>query len=60
MTFEQRVRQLCEQVAACASETEAIELTRQLQPLMHERIEILRGNLLTMPSFELTKERRRA
>jgi hypothetical protein len=49
MTFEERVRELCKQVAACNSEIEAIGLARQLQSLVHERIEGLRGNLLTMP-----------
>jgi hypothetical protein len=32
MTFEERVRKLCEQAAAAGAETEAIELARQLQP----------------------------
>jgi hypothetical protein len=49
MTFEERVRQLCDHVATSGSETEAIELARQLQSLMHERVEEVRGNLLTMP-----------
>jgi hypothetical protein len=49
MTFEERVRHLCNQVATSGSETEAIQLARQLQSLMHERVEELRGNLLTMP-----------
>jgi hypothetical protein len=61
MTFEERVRQLCEQVAASGSEAEAIELSRELQSLIHERIEVLRGKLLTMPSIGLTfKELKRA
>jgi hypothetical protein len=61
MTFEERVRQLCEQAAAAGSETEAIELARQAQSLIHDRIEELRGNLLTMPSLGSTlKELKRA
>jgi hypothetical protein len=51
MTFEERVRELCKQVATCNSEIEAIGLVRQLQSLMHERVQELRGNLLTMPSL---------
>ena len=51
MTFEERVREMCEQAAACGSEIEAIGLVRQLQSMMHERVEELRGNLLTMPSL---------
>ena len=49
MTFEERVRVLCEQAANSDSETEEIELARQVQSLMHQRVEELRGNLLVMP-----------
>jgi hypothetical protein len=49
MTFEERVRVLCEQAASSDSETEEIELARQVQSLMHQRVEELRGNLLVMP-----------
>jgi hypothetical protein len=49
MTFEERVRALCERAASSDSETEAIELARQVQSLMHQRVEELRGNLLVMP-----------
>jgi hypothetical protein len=56
MTFEERIRQLCEQLAASASEAEAIELSRELQSLIHDRIEGLRGKLLTMPSIGLTSK----
>lgn len=61
MTFEERVRDLCERVARSTSETEAIELARQLQILMHDRVEELRGKLLTMPfSGTLQELRKRA
>jgi hypothetical protein len=61
MTFEERVRDLCEQAARSTSETEGIELARQLQVLMHDRVEELRGNLLTMPfPGRLQKMRKRA
>ena len=56
MTFEERVLHLCEQVAASRSEAEAIELARELQSLIHERIEGLRGKLLTMPSIAVASE----
>jgi hypothetical protein len=56
MTFEECIRELCEQAAACASETGAVELARQLRSLMHERVEELRGNLLTMPLFGPTSK----
>jgi hypothetical protein len=51
MTFQESVRELCEHAAACNSDIEAIGLVRQLQSMMHERVEELRGNLLTMPSL---------
>jgi hypothetical protein len=51
MTFEERVRELCGRVATCNSEIEAVKLARQLQSLVHERVEEPRGNLLTMPSL---------
>jgi hypothetical protein len=61
MTFEERVRDLCERVARSTSETEAIELARQLQILMHDRVEELRGKLLTMSfSGTLQELRKRA
>jgi hypothetical protein len=60
MTFEERVRQLCEQAAAAGSETEAIDLVRQAQSLIHDRIEGLRGNLLTMPLGSTLKALKRA
>ena len=43
--FEERIRKLCEQVTASSSDTEAVDLARQLQSLMHERVEELRRNL---------------
>ena len=42
--FRERVRELCEEAAACGSESEASGLARQIQ-MMHERIEELRGAL---------------
>jgi hypothetical protein len=41
MTFEERIRELCGRVIASGSETEAVQLARQLQSLMHERVEEL-------------------
>jgi hypothetical protein len=48
-SFAERVQQLCKDVIACDTEAEAMERTRQLQMLMHERIELLRGNLAHLP-----------
>ena len=35
MTFAERIREVCEQASACASETEAAELARQLEAALH-------------------------
>jgi hypothetical protein len=49
MTFEQQINCLCEKAVACKSEEEAVEIARQMQALMHNRIEELRSNLITLP-----------
>jgi hypothetical protein len=48
MSFEERIRELCGQVAASGSEAEAVVLVLQLRSLMHERAEELRR---TIPAF---------
>jgi len=48
MTFEEHILKLCKEAVTCKSEAEAIELALQTQALMHERIEELRGNLITL------------
>lgn len=50
MNFEQEILRLCEEAVACRSEAGAAELARQVQSLMHARIEQLRGNLVDHPS----------
>ncbi len=47
--FEEQISALCQEVIACKSEEQAIELARRIQSLMHARIEELRGNLITLP-----------
>jgi hypothetical protein len=49
VNFEEQIIQLCEEVIACKSEEQAIELTRRIRSLMHTRIEELRGKLITLP-----------
>ncbi len=49
MTFEQQIMKLCEEAVACKSEQRAIELAREMQALMHSRIEELRVHLITLP-----------
>lgn len=49
MTFEDQINKLAEDAIACASEDQAVELVRRMQSLMHERIESLRENLITVP-----------
>ena len=48
MTFEDKVDKLAEEAIACTSEEQAIELIRRMQTLMHDRIETLRENLITV------------
>ena len=49
MTFEQQINRLSQQDVACKSEEEAVDIARQMQELMHNRIEELRSNLITLP-----------
>lgn len=50
MEFEQEIMRLCEEAVACKSEAGAAELARQVQCLIHGRIEQLRGNLADPPT----------
>ena len=47
--FEVRIKELCQQIVNRQSEPEAVELSRQLQILMHKRVEDLRENVLAVP-----------
>ena len=42
--FEERVQQLRKQIVACKTEAEAVELVQQLNALLHDALEELRGN----------------
>jgi hypothetical protein len=48
MIFEKQITNLCEEAAACKSETEAIELAQRARNLMHARVDELRSNLNTL------------
>lgn len=50
MEFEQEIIRLCEEAVACKSEAGAAELARQVQYLIHGRIEQLRENLADPPA----------
>jgi len=52
MSFERKIRNLCEQIIACNDETEAVVLIRQLQIILHERIEQVRGKLIVLPESD--------
>ena len=54
MPFEQRVRELCDRLIACNTESEAIHITRELRALMHEHIEELRVNVV---AFQVLDDR---
>lgn len=49
MTFEDQIIRLAEEAIACTSEEQSVELVRRMKALMHERIEALRDNLITVP-----------
>ena len=49
MTFEDQINKLAGEAVACTSEEQAVVLARRMQVLMHERIEALRENLITVP-----------
>jgi hypothetical protein len=48
MTFENQIENLCKQAAQCKSESEAVEIARRIQRLMHARVDELRSNLTTL------------
>ena len=41
--FEERVQQVRKQIVACKTEAEAVELVQQLNALLHDALEELRG-----------------
>jgi hypothetical protein len=45
MNFEERIKTLCEEAIACKCEEDAVAVARQIQLLMHSRIEELRANI---------------
>jgi len=50
MSIEERVRVLSEAIIASEDEVKVLELTRELQTVIHEHIEHLRAKLLEIPA----------
>jgi len=50
MSIEERVRALSEAIIASEDEVKVLELTRELQVIIHEHIEQLRAKLLEVPA----------
>jgi len=50
MSIEERVRSLSEAIIASEDEVQVLELTRELQAVIHEHIEQLRAKLLEIPA----------
>ena len=50
MSTEERVRTLSEAIIASDDEVKVLELTRELQTVIHEHIEDLRAKLLEVPA----------
>jgi hypothetical protein len=49
--FEARIRELSEELANCTDTERALKIAEELQVLIHERIEQLRGNVSGLPLF---------
>jgi hypothetical protein len=49
MPFETRIRELSKQLANCRDDALSLELARELQTVLHERIEQLRDRLAALP-----------
>jgi hypothetical protein len=49
MPFEHRIRELSEQLANCTDNATALNLARELQAVLHERIEQLREKTTGLP-----------
>lgn len=50
MSIEERVRSLSEAIIASQDEAKVLELTRELQVVIHDHIEQLRAKLLEVPA----------
>jgi hypothetical protein len=51
MPFEARIRELSDQLANCRDDATALSLAQELQAVMHERIEQLRGEVASCHSL---------
>jgi hypothetical protein len=49
MPFEFRIRELSEQLANCKDDALTLELAKELQQVLHERFEQLRGTARSLP-----------
>jgi len=52
MEFEDRIRNICEELVACTSQAESLVLCKRLQALMHERIEETRKRAQALPFLD--------
>lgn len=50
MSIEERIRSLSDTIITSQDEAKVLELTRELQVVIHEHIEHLRANLLKVPA----------
>jgi hypothetical protein len=55
MSVEERIRLLSEAILASEDEVKVVELTRELQTVIHEHIEELRAKLLEIPAVMPSK-----
>lgn len=52
MTFEEQIEELCREALVCSSDDAAVEIIREMQALMHFRIEQLRSKLTVLASIQ--------
>ena len=56
MSFEDRIRRLCEDIIACQDENRTIALTEELRNAIHERIELVRSKVVTLPNLASARD----
>jgi hypothetical protein len=59
MPFDARIRELCNQLADCRDDAVSLSLAQELQIVLHERIEQLRGEVQACHCSPDTAKRRR-
>jgi hypothetical protein len=59
MPFDARIRQLCTRLAECKDDVLSLKLAQELQVLLHERIEQIRGEVTGLPLLNRRRQENR-